>query len=670
MDQLLPENEFRYWLTYEGDRIEVRAPEDWDSDSIGQFKRDEKYFGLMRTFGDDINFVLNGYAIIKNAQLKYGYEAEVLFEVERLNRITFSYDPLFKSNLDFGQWKDDSIRGMVKMMESGISAEIKSKENTKYEYALAGTDIVNIIIPGVVFSEKADFIFPNQGESDRFMPAIDLVNNDTNSGYVTVQNVEQQENISDESIFATSGNWLAKGNRASGVPINIKGNIKGFGRKPGVGSGNDFSITIRDNSGSTIATLYQSPSFNAFDFIPFDFDFDLNLTINESQKYFIYIRTDTFPALLSANITEGEMKIAYTQVSDPSNCKGISMLNLYRRIIRRISPQQPTESTLLSTDWANLIVTSGNAIRELTDATVQTTLSDFFDTCNGIESAGMGLDTGVLRLEKRPFFYRPLLIDTLTGIKSCEFSTAVSAVFNALEIGYDDGNTDDIDGQFEFNSKQEYSMPISRIQRKESWISPYRADQYGIEKLRVDFIKKTSDTSSDNDVFMFDCYLDGDNYRPILGSSYVSVSGMSSEEANLKSYNLRLSPKENLLRHGSYLGSIFDKYPARVIAFASAEKNKNLVYTRVGNPNLTVSQKADVLIGIFSADKYFKPIEATLTAKLPVGFMAKMDSSAFGFIRWEWENQIYEGFVLDVGVDLAKNKEREIRLLLTTNNNL
>lgn len=661
MGQLTPQNEFRYWLTYEGDRVEIFAPEDWDSDSIGQFKRDEKYFGLMRTFGDEHKFVLNAFNIITNAYNKYGYEAEVILEVEQLDRTNFTYVQLFKSDLDFSQYRNDSIRAIVKMMEFGIGAVIKAKENIKYEYKLEGADIVNLIIPGVVFNEKADSIFTNEGESDRFMPAIDLVNNDTNSGFVTVQNVAQEENLEDD-VFAISDNWFIRGNRLLGVPVKVKGVIKGYGQKIGIGSGNDFAILIKDSNNATIRTIYQSESFNSGETKPFDVSFDFDLNIGLNQKYFIYVRTDTKPSILKVTILEGDLVISYAQKSDPSNCKAISAFNLYKRIIKKIAPLQPCDSTMIKTNWSNLIITCGNAIRELENPVIQTSLSEFFDTFNSLESVGLGVDSGILRLETRPFFYRPYKIDTLTGIKSCEFSAAIDMVFNSLEIGYDDGNTDDTDGQFEFNSKQEYAMPISRIQRKESLISPYRADQYGIEKLRVGFIKKTNDTSSDNDTFMFDCYYDGD-YRPIKGSDYVFVSGMSSEESNLATYNLRLSPKESLLRHSSYLASIFDKYPARYIEFASAEKNKDLVYTIAGNPNRTIRQSDDVLIGTFN-DKYFTPTIATLQAKLPIGFMNRMNANAFGFLEFEWQDQIYQGYILDLGVDLAKNSERQVTLLL------
>jgi len=671
MADLLPENEFRYFLTYKNVRTQFyAAPEDWDKDTIGKFARDIETAGIMRTLSLPISFVLDGYNIVKQAFINDGYEAEVFFECEQLEHATFIYRPRFSSDLDFSQYKDTGIRANVMLLESGVSATLRAKEDTKYEYPLTGLDVVNIRIPGVVFNEKADFIFTNEGESDRFMNAIDLVNNDTNSGFVDVQNVEQQENITDESIFTTSENWFVKGNRPTGVPIKIKGNIKVDAYRPPLGDhGNDFAVLLKDNSGATIQTIFQSPSLNINQHYIYDIPFDIDINLALDQKLFFYIRTDVIPSDLKVTVTDGDLNISYTQVSDPSNCKGVRIEDLFKRIARRIVPQQAVDSYLLRNQWNGLIITCGNAIRELADAAIQTTLADFFKTCNALESAGMGFDTGILRLEQRPFFFRPYKIETLTGVKSCEFSVWNEALFNAVSVGYNDGNTDDTDGQYEYNSKQEWDLPIVRVQRKEDWVSPYRADQYGIEKLRVDFIKKTNDTSSDNDVFMFDCEFDGTNWNPIKGSStsYISVSGMSSAAANLAAYNLRLTPKENLLRHDSYLSSMLFWYNSRYIEFASAEKNKDLEFVRSGQgiaSNFQLKQSQSIPVASLNG-LYFQPVVATLQCKLPLLFMSKMDANSFGYLEWEWQGDIYQGYILELDVDLARNTEREVKLLLT-----
>lgn len=664
MQNLLPSSEFRYFLTYNNERTEIfAAPRDWDSDTIGKFKRDESYSGIMRTLSLPISFVLDGYSLITLAFNNDGYEAEVLFECQQINRQTFSYDYLFSSNLDFSQYKDNGIEASVMLLESGVSATIRAKEDTKYEYPLTGLDVVNIRIPGVVFSEKGDFITPSQTDNltNDYIASMDLVNNDTNSGYVTLQNTENEE----DPNFATSGNWFARANRP--ITVNVKGTILGNVFRQPLATSTNFFFSLRNQSGAAVYSFGNVLITSADLTKPFNFTIDAPISLANNDRLFLYVSKTNGSGGGSPNwatfSSEGELVVSYTQVSDPSNCKGVKAYDLFSRVIRRIAPTQPVDSFLLKNDWNGLIITCGNAIRELANASIQTTLKDFFKTFNAIESVGMGFDTNVLRLEKRPFFFRPYKTDTLTGVKGCEFSVYTEGIFNSVQMGYNDGNTDDIDGQYEYNSRQQWSMPLVRIQRPEDWVSPYRADQYGIEKLRVDFIKKTNDTSSDNDVFMIDCRFDGTNWNPIKSSDdYVSVTGMANEAAGQAAYNLRLTPKENLIRHGSYLTSMLDKMEERFIEFASAEKNKNLAFVRI--PNTRIVQSESINVASLTG-KYFRPIVATLQAKLPRGFMSRMTTNSFGYLEWDWQGMAYRGYILEVDVDLAKNSERELKLLLT-----
>jgi len=290
--KVLPENEFKYKLTYQGETTElVFPPVGWDNDTIGQLSRDEGYGGVLRTLSFPLEFSYDGFAIIQQAFLENGYEAEVILEVLRLNRTTFIYERLYYSELDFSQYDNNGTTVKVILMEGGISKIIKAKENTKYEYALTGADVVNMILPGVVFSESAQSIFTNGGQSDRFMPSIDLVINDTNSKFVTVQNVEQQENITDDNIFSASDNWFIMANRDQ--TVTISGRLVGGGFKPPLGNGNDFAILVKDNNNNTVRTLFQSPSMNPGDLVSFNFEFTFDIDMAQGQKLFIYVRTLT-----------------------------------------------------------------------------------------------------------------------------------------------------------------------------------------------------------------------------------------------------------------------------------------------------------------------------------------------------------------------------------------
>jgi len=667
---LLPNKEFRYYLTYEGARkLLVFAPEDWDSDTIGQYKRDTYYGGVMRSLSLPLTFALDAYNILWSAFNKYSFAAEVIFEVEQLNHATFAYEPKFNSLLDFSTWDDNGIEATLTMLDNAVFSKIKAQETTEFEYELNGADIVNVILPGVAFAEKAGWINPQQTDNIRndYIPAMNITVNDTEVGFLDVRNTSNEE----DPNLATSTDYFAIANR--NLTIRLFGNFQGTAVKLPLESSTSFKIDLVNQSGGGIYT------FGIVDAISnggtnFRFDFDESINIANGDKLFIVVRKTNAQSGNNNNFltffSDGEFNLSYDSVSDPSNCKGIKIFDLYQRIMRRIAPSSKVDSYLLKQTWIkDLILISGNAIRELEGATINISFKDFFDSCNAWESVGFGVEMDIYKIEQLPFFYRPTpILSTPLAVNACNFTTAADLVFSALEIGYNDGNTDDTDGQKEYNSKQEWEFPQSQIARKENWMSPIRADQYGIEKLRRDYIKKTNDTSSDNDTFAVHCELSGANWRPILGSSYVSVTGMGSELANQSSYNLALTPKENLLRHGRYIKSLFDKLENRFIEFGSAEKNKELTFVRAGNPDFRLKQNESIAIASLG-EKYFKPVYATIVAKLPVNFMSLVDATGgFGYLDFVWYDKVYKGYIIEAETDLAMNTERTIKLLMLPDN--
>jgi len=137
--------DFRYFLTYNSKRTEiVFSPDGWEGNSTVSYKRDMGYFGMIRTWGLPLEFVLDGARILRNAYYNDGVEAGVIIEVEELNRATWGYELGFKGDIDFSKAKDAGVKFTVMLMESGPSARIKAYENIKYEYDLKGEDVINM----------------------------------------------------------------------------------------------------------------------------------------------------------------------------------------------------------------------------------------------------------------------------------------------------------------------------------------------------------------------------------------------------------------------------------------------------------------------------------------------------------------------------------------------
>lgn len=653
-------NDFRYFLTVDSIRTEiVFSPNGWEKNSRVSYKRDTKYFGVMRSWGLPLEFVLDGARILRSAYYQYGIESGVRIEVEELNRATFEYELSFVGDIDFSEFNDEQDVVSVMLMQSGITRNLKAYSNVKYEHDLIGDDVVNIILPGVVFTEKSDSIFiPGSSLSTRYIPELDLIINNTNSGFGTVQNVSKQE--IDDNGFASSPNWFFRSEKVN-LSVFVTGKIKGSAASTG---NNTLQFLIKNQDNVTVATLY---TINFSGVTTFDFSFERLFVLNSQERIYVYARMSNesggvFPP--GSIINEGDLSVSYTSVSNPSSCKGIKAFDLYKRILRRISSGTTPTSFLLNNTWKNLIFTSGDGIRELPNAKIKISFDEFFDTINGIDDAAVGIENDELRIEAGSYFARNVQSVNVGLVKNCVISPAKSYMFNSIKVGYNDGNTDETNGKEEYNSGQIWQMPITRVQSEKSWISPTRADQFGIENLRVNFVTKAStDNSSDNDTFMIECYPDGTDYRPILGSSYQSVTGLTSPNT---AYNLNLSPKKNLLRHGSFLHSILDNMEGRYINFGSGDKNTSL---RTVKDSVIVAENENILVSSLPS-KYFLPVTVKITCKLPKGSRRLFDTNPFGYVTFEYKKSTFKGFILDCSVDIARNTEQEFELLLTSDNNL
>ncbi len=656
-------NKFRYFLTLDNERTElVFAPRGWDTETIGKFQRDMNYFGIIRSLSLPLQFVEDGAQLLKYAFNKYGIEAGVRLEVEKLKNL-WDYETIFRSDLDFSKYNPVGNDVNIMLLETGIGKDIKAKEGIKYEFALNGADVVNIVLPGVQFSEESIWITKYIDTTDlnvakRFVIGMDLVTNGFGSGFLGALNTSQR-NAADSDDFG--GDKFVLGQRAGGVSSRIRGNVKGFIAPNGEAPSRICELVVKSTISGNIYQIYVGDS-DSENPVYFDVDFDFPYTLQQGEGLVLYSRSDTSPSVPYLYVSEGEIRISYASISNPSNCKGIRSFDLFKRIMARVSPSTTVDSVFLKTVRKNLIFTSGSAIREISDAKIKISLKDFFQTIYSLNDVGLGTD-GNFKLETASSFIRPIQIMDVGNVKDFAQENAEELLGNSVTIGYDDGNTDAENGREEYNCGQVWGLPITSIQKELQWKSPTRADQYGIEQMRVTFnVSKTatSDNKSDNDNFMIDCNpINGEgNFTPILGSQLTLVTGLSYP---LTAYNLLLSPKHNLLNHAPYLRSILDRLDGRFIEFGSGEKNTDILVVASGQ---VVDEDKSIRVGDLQG-KYFQPYIYNITCKLPRNAIQLIDSNPFGYITFNWNGTTASGYPLEVPVDLAGNKEQTLKLLAT-----
>lgn len=647
-------NDLRYIVTYNGeDKVLPNSPEGWD-ETIMSWERSESYKGLIRKLTVPLKLPLDGAWLPRKKFYQDGIEARMPLKVNKLNRSTWKYENLFTGDLDFSKFNDTENFVEINSMETGIGSRIIAYEGVKYTFQVDVPEAIDIQIPGLKLLESAGFIitpgvdYPAVLNNQVLFP-LNLVQNETKSVTASVHDVEFTSLGPPIPDLTSSDGWFYKAT-VSGE-IRIRGFI----------TGGWFKIYVRDENFTLLHEIGGSENggFN----VPFDF------TLNISSGKRLFLVGTTFVVGGGPTITDGEINASYTTISPPTMCKALRPKYLYEQLVKKMNggADHPIQSFLLN-NWERLAITSAEAIRQLPNPKLKSSFKEFFTSINAVTPSGMGVENGKVVFEDESYFFKNIQAAHVGTVKEFKLEPYTPAFYSSIKSGYPDQSYDEVNGRQEANSEQIHSTPITRVQREMDLMSVYRADPYGIEFLRINLEgKDTTDSDSDNDVFFI--YLkelpeEGETYyRPEPASAFTNVSGTTAEETI---YNLRITPKRNLYRHGPRLRAMLDKLSSYFINFESAKKNAELVSTLNGfkvfeNKNISIAALGDPL---------FLPYLATIITDVPKDLQALLDAIPTGYIGFKYNDNEYKGWIIEASINNAKSTEREFKLLLTPDNDL
>lgn len=141
------------------------------------------------------------------------------------------------------------------------------------------------------------------------------------------------------------------------------------------------------------------------------------------------------------------------------------------------------------------------------------------------------------------------------------------------------------------------------------------------------------------------------------------VSGVPFPE---KAFNVRLSPKRCLFRHGAWIRGILQPYDSKVLNYQTTTKN-----TIVTNFNgEIVDEKENVLIGKLDKN-IFLPFYVQFETVVPETlFQLIADNGLTGYFPFTYKGNVFKGFVMDASQKPGDDESQTFTLLLTADNNL
>lgn len=668
-----------------GAQVLTHSPNQWDDQEFSN-KRDMQYFGVIRNYVTELEFVLESAKAVRKKLYEDGVDAQLTLRIEKYNKSTRVYFTQYEGDIDFSTVEDERTKIIASLIDGGLNSKIQAYKNISYELPFEDDDIdVNLgpltLHEWMQVNASGTTEYQTNINDSSFLPATQIANSS-----ISLNNIEPNDQEYVHGVrpsvplydFSTSENYLFKSNYFG--QMRITGTIKYRVRQV---DNLWYEVLFVDSSAPTgpgNVRLLSTNKGNPAD-VTFEETANIDVVMNVIPTYNYFLTAIRAATPSSGNISpyffeiiESSLDFRWVDYSDDIIIKAKRPKKVFRELISKMNGVDTSVSSDLLDFWDNLVITSGNGIRNYPDATVKTSFNNFFKSMNAVISAGYSLDDGFPRMETiAHYFDDSILIHDFGEISEFKLSPLTEVMNSAIKVGYEKQDYEAEQGREEFNNGQEYSTPIVRVQTTLDLISEYRADQYGIDQIRIKEIQRlanvnNTDIPSDNDVFLIliNKSPDGQGIFHPIGEDYFDQppSGVS---ARAFSYNYLLSPKHNLIRNMAFIKSSFYGINDQgSIDFQSADKNADLSVVKDG---ITISEKANINLADYP-DRLFLPFLVEFDTDYKTSIQNMIDMGNRGVIRFSHRGVVIEGFIYSVDISASKNNQTTFTVILSKNNNL
>lgn len=677
------------------------TPDKWLDIEVNR-QRNQKYFGIERSFTAPLNFVKDGGLILKYFFYNAGVEDKLylliaekrlyvesgsyiqaeqyiasidaessasVIETESLPGYYYYYSAIYKGEIDFSQFRHAGPKVTLNIMEGGASKLLKANENTKYTIPITAENSVLVRFDGIKLTQSATWIAGGIQRDSHTVPMIAVTQDSISSIGAIQQDIARVANVGAD-LWAAGERFLNTGSRESVVTLNYDFKVSAsasfeFGDNNGV---LELQMIILRDGGSVYSQeiLQQfTGTINSFQNTRFQGTKTFTATANSRVILYMYLPLYATEITLTYDSVDSLFTAAYTYTHQQSYCLALRPQTLYKALCAKMGIT-PANSAYLDRN-KQLLITSGDAIRQFQNAAIVTSFNDFFTSINAVLSVGIGIVNNRLVLEHKSFFASYNNPISLGECKDLKVSVATEIMFNTVKVGYPVQEYEDVNGRYEFNNTHTYSTPHTRITKELDLTSVYRADSYGIEFTRINLEGKTStDDKSDSDNFFVHV-----KAKPATGTFVVfeyydlerslnaSATGLPETQTI---FNLWLSPKRNLLRNGAYIRSCFYKQDGEKIKFQATQKASTLVCGGI-------TESTDVEIGDLDAP-LFQPILMEFENKNPVNILDLLKADPGACFHFTNEGVNYNGLTMKSSVKPASREAQSFQLLVSPQANL
>lgn len=504
------------------------SPEGWEQNTL-QWARNKEFYGIIKSYTTSLKFYLQGAKILRNAFYKLGMET-VLFFIWLKQNVTFGagmkYEGWYKGEPDFSTFKDEWDAVEISITEGGFFKDLQANKTVVYEIPF-DSDTKYVYMDGMylyqklVYEDISDLDISKNLFGERFLGPYPLITQEGSSVgfYLGNENLEQAPSGWDDLV--ASPNIILQNLLAVPVDITISGRISFICTS--MTSEPAWAIKFRyltstmpiDPPNQDRYKIIETPAMEVG--VTYFEDFSLTITLQPNETllregvFFGGVGTDAV-----IQFTEDSKSNISFKTRSPANL--VSMYRVFdygKKLVTKMSPLATFSSPLLENDY-NLMVTTGDTLRNLPDTVIKGTFSSYFKSIDAVKCAALDIVENVPILSSRYEKYnKNSVIAALGECSNWTLEPANDYVYDTVESGYPSKSSqsnDDVNGKLSFNNTYQWKVGVTRRNKNTyKCKADYYADPYDIELIRVNFLNKdTTTANTDDSIFFLDCELKND----------------------------------------------------------------------------------------------------------------------------------------------------------------
>jgi hypothetical protein len=492
-------------------------PQGWKDVEVA-FGTNQKYFSLNRSFSIPLKFVNDGANILRYLSYKgKGYEEEVYIIIGRWNRDTGRVGIEYRAKIDMSKFEDNPVEGVtVNTIEGGVLSYLSSRDSTSYEIVCDETNskTIKVQFDGINLVDKFNYsVIPTVALADandfrHSIPSV-FLNNEGDSVGIAFGSEDYGSFPNVSPSFDNLAGYIFKP-LLSAVSIRLFGTYK----IQLVGTTHDGTYSLHYIIGtgtSSAQTVLGTQAFIGDGVLEFTFDVTINLNQNEALYLEGEYNNSGSTSGNDFNILESNFSISFISKNPNSTAYGLFYYDYMQQLVQKMTDNRFTLDSNYFRDKKDLVVTCGDALRN-TDKTsantpiknyiISASFSDAFQSGSSIYDLGIKVIDDVIWIEPKTDLYNDdTQIFDLGEINELKISTAEEYLINTVNVGYPDQRYDQRNGKFEFNSTQQYLLPVTAVNKALDLTSKFRADSFGIEFIRGLANSDTTDNLGDKTPF-------------------------------------------------------------------------------------------------------------------------------------------------------------------------